>query len=91
MLYLQFTETPRFIQQALKILGENEIERLQIYLLKNPDKGVVIQNSGGIRKLRDGHRLDTVNVVDRELFTILQSPTVGYCYSIFIRRMRNPI
>lgn len=52
MLYLQFTETPRFIQQASKILGENEIERLQIFLIKNPDKGVVIQNSGGIRKLR---------------------------------------
>lgn len=52
MLYLQFTETPRFIKQALKILGESEISRLQIYLIENPDAGVVIKNSGGIRKLR---------------------------------------
>jgi mRNA-degrading endonuclease RelE of RelBE toxin-antitoxin system len=52
MLYLQFTETPRFIKQASKILGENEISKLQFYLIENPDAGVVIQNSGGIRKLR---------------------------------------
>lgn len=52
MIYLQFTETPRFMQQASKILGENGIQGLQSFLLENPEKGVVIQNSGGIRKLR---------------------------------------
>ena len=52
MLYLQFTETPRFIKQASKILDGSEISRLQLYLIEKPDKGVVIQNSGGLRKLR---------------------------------------
>ena len=52
MLHLQFTETPRFIKQASKILGESEIERLQFYLIENPQAGVVIKNSGGIRKMR---------------------------------------
>lgn len=52
MLYLQFTETPRFIKQASKILGDSEISRLQQYLIENPDVGVIIQNSGGIRKMR---------------------------------------
>lgn len=48
----QFTETPRFVKQASKIIGEDEISRLQLYLIENPDAGVVIQNSGGLRKLR---------------------------------------
>lgn len=51
-LLLQFTEAPRFIKQASKILDEDEIENLQLYLIDNPLSGVVIQGSGGIRKLR---------------------------------------
>ena len=52
MLYLQFTETPRFIKRASKILSESEIERLQLYIIENPQSGVIIKNSGGMRKMR---------------------------------------
>ena len=54
MLYLQFTETPRFVKQASKILGGQELEILQLHLIENPNAGVIIQKSGGIRKLRWG-------------------------------------
>ena len=52
MLYLHFTETPTFIKRASKILGEDEIENLQLYLNENPAAGEVIRSSGGIRKMR---------------------------------------
>lgn len=48
-----FIELPIF-QQRWKELGLNDddLHRLQIELLKNPKIGVVIKNTGGIRKMR---------------------------------------
>ena len=47
-----FTETQRFVKRAEKILGEEIISELQLYLCNYPDDGAIIPNSGGIRKMR---------------------------------------
>ena len=52
MLHLQFTEAPRFVRNASKVLSEDEITKLYVYINQNPNIGVVIRNSEGIRKLR---------------------------------------
>lgn len=52
MIYFAFTETDKFVRQAIKILGEEEIDDLQLFLCEYPDDGDVIKGSSGIRKLR---------------------------------------
>lgn len=51
MEYFGFTETLRFESQALKLLGDDEIAEIQLYLCQFPERGAVIPNSSGIRKL----------------------------------------
>ncbi len=52
MKFFGFTETQRFVKSAEKILGEEIISELQLYLCKYPDDGAIIPNSGGIGKIR---------------------------------------
>lgn len=45
-------EMPEFIRRAEKILGLAERQALVEYLAESPKAGVLIQGTGGIRKLR---------------------------------------
>ena len=45
-------ELPEFIRRAEKLLRDAERERLIQYLAANPKAGVLLQGTGGIRKLR---------------------------------------
>ncbi len=54
MEYLGFTETVRFQRNVAKLLDENELSELQLFLCDFPDHGKVIKGSGGIRKMRWG-------------------------------------
>lgn len=45
-------ELPSFIRDAESALDEDEREKLKAYLAANPEAGVVIQGTGGVRKLR---------------------------------------
>jgi mRNA-degrading endonuclease RelE of RelBE toxin-antitoxin system len=47
-----FVETPVFSRQRGEHLDETEFRALQATLLQNPEAGVVIPASGGLRKLR---------------------------------------
>jgi hypothetical protein len=47
-----FIETSRFTELLDNYLNDDEYRELQNYLLENPNAGVIIRNSGGIRKLR---------------------------------------
>lgn len=51
-LFMIFVETSIFTKLLNKYLNEEEYRELQDYLLEHPDAGVIIRNSGGIRKLR---------------------------------------
>jgi hypothetical protein len=49
----EFIELPEFIKCWNEIgLSEDDLFELEDYLCKNPDKGDVIQGTGGLRKLR---------------------------------------
>lgn len=52
MEYFDFTETVIFERKAVKLIGDDQIAEVQLYLCQHPDRGSVISNSGGIRKLR---------------------------------------
>jgi hypothetical protein len=45
-------ELPEFIRRASKLLRETERERLIEYLATHPLAGVLLEETGGIRKLR---------------------------------------
>lgn len=45
-------ETPIFTKLITNIMSDNEYRELQEALVYRPDMGVIIQNSGGLRKVR---------------------------------------
>jgi len=45
-------ELPEFIRRSKKLLSEKERENIIDYLASHPVSGVIIQGTGGIRKLR---------------------------------------
>lgn len=47
-------ETPVFTRQVLAAFDDEEYRELQAALVLNPERGVVIPGSGGLRKLRWG-------------------------------------
>ena len=49
---MEFKETKKFTEIITSLLTDNEYRELQEYLINNPKAGTVIQNTGGLRKLR---------------------------------------
>ncbi len=47
-----FIETPIFTEDLLNLLSDGEYSEFQKYLASNPLAGDVIQNIGGLRKVR---------------------------------------
>ncbi len=49
---MEIIETHIFTRQVLSLLTDNEYCLLQVALIIQPDKGRIIEGSGGLRKLR---------------------------------------
>jgi hypothetical protein len=49
---IEFIETPVFTRQIKAIATDDELKELQIELIATPDKGDIIQGTGGLRKVR---------------------------------------
>lgn len=49
-----FIETPIFTRRITQLLDEDEYRELQGELLNCPERGKLIRNSGGLRKIRWG-------------------------------------
>jgi mRNA-degrading endonuclease RelE of RelBE toxin-antitoxin system len=47
-----FIETPLFTEDLLDLLSDDEYARFQEHLANNPLAGAVIQQTGGLRKIR---------------------------------------
>jgi hypothetical protein len=45
-------ELPEFIRQSKKLLSQSENSRLIFYLSTHPKDGILIQGTGGVRKIR---------------------------------------
>jgi len=49
----EFIELPEFLNLWYKIgLDDNDLSELELYLCKYPEKGVLIKETGGLRKIR---------------------------------------
>lgn len=51
-MYITVAETPEFARKAEKLLNEEEKDALIAYIASHPDAGVIVQGTGGLRKLR---------------------------------------
>ncbi len=49
---MEFIETPMFTRQIKQIASDDELMALQKELIAFPDRGEVIQQTGGLRKIR---------------------------------------
>lgn len=49
---LTVVELPTFIRRAEKLLSARERDELIEFLARNPDAGAVVQDTGGVRKVR---------------------------------------
>jgi hypothetical protein len=49
---MQFIETSIFTRQVVALLTDDEYRELQITLSVHPKSGVIISQSGGLRKIR---------------------------------------
>ena len=49
---IEFIETPMFTRQIKQIATDDELKELQKELIESPDKGDLIQKTGGLRKIR---------------------------------------
>ena len=49
---IEFIETPIFTRQIKQIATDDELKELQKTLIESPDKGDLIQKTGGLRKVR---------------------------------------
>lgn len=49
---IEFIETTLFTRQITQIATDDELKELQKELIKSPDKGDLIQKTGGLRKIR---------------------------------------
>ena len=49
---IEFIETPLFTRQIKQLASDEELRGLQKELIETPDKGDLIQKTGGLRKIR---------------------------------------
>lgn len=49
---IEFIETPLFTRQIKQIATDDELKELQRTLIASPEKGDLIQKTGGLRKVR---------------------------------------
>ena len=49
---IEFIETPMFTRQIKQIATDDELKELQKVLIESPDKGDLIRQTGGLRKIR---------------------------------------
>jgi hypothetical protein len=50
--FVEFVFLPSFERSAAGLLSEDDIRDLEVTLLEEPRKGVVMRNTGGVRKVR---------------------------------------
>ena len=58
---MTFEEDPEFTEKALKLIGDEGIFEIQIYLMAQPDAGDVIPGSGGCAESSAGPPKATAN------------------------------
>lgn len=51
---LTVAETPEYIRQAVRLLSDDERSAIVRHLAEHPTAGVLIEGTGGVRKLRWG-------------------------------------
>ena len=77
-----FVEAEIFKNKLEEIGDKNLLQNLQIEILKNPQVGVLVQGTGGIRKVRFGAKGKGKSGGVRVFY--LDIPTKEKCYLLFV-------
>lgn len=69
---MQFIETELFTEDVKKLLDDDEYHKLQVFMAQHPDCGDVIQETGGLRKMRwEREAKESVVACELSIFTVV--------------------
>ncbi|NEZ61038.1 type II toxin-antitoxin system RelE/ParE family toxin [Adonisia turfae] len=88
---LEVVEIQTFIRQADKIFTDEELDNLRVYLAYNPDAGVVIKGTRGIRKLRWQASNRGKRGGARVIYFYYNDATPVYLLSAYAKKVREDI
>jgi mRNA-degrading endonuclease RelE of RelBE toxin-antitoxin system len=86
-----FVETNLFSRLVHNYLPDEEYQRVQLTLIRNPEAGVVIQGSGGVRKLRWKARGRGKRGGYRIIYFVRRSEEVIWMLTIYPKNIRDSI
>jgi len=81
--YLTFIETKIFSKRIAGLLSDDEIASFQSELAENPEKGPVIEGTGGLRKVRWGLRQKGKSGGLRVIYLYLKMRNLIYLVFVF--------
>jgi mRNA-degrading endonuclease RelE of RelBE toxin-antitoxin system len=84
-----FVETNLFSRLVHDYLPDEEYQRVQLTLIRNPEAGVVIQGSGGVRKLRWKARGRGKRGGYRIIYFVRRSEEVIWMLTIYPKNVRD--
>lgn len=83
---MRFVEVPAFTKRLLGIADDETYRRLQLELAANPEKGPVIQGTGGLRKVRVPARGKGKSGGARVIYLALPQHRVTYLVYVYDKR-----
>jgi hypothetical protein len=81
--YMRFVETSVFTKRLVRIADDDTYRKFQVELAANPEKGPVIQGSGGLRKARIAARGKGKRGGARVIYLHLESVQVIYLLYVY--------
>jgi hypothetical protein len=81
--YMRFVEASVFTKRLVRIADDDTYRRFQAELAVNPEKGPVIQGTGGLRKARMAARGKGKRGGARVVYLYLETARVVYLLSVY--------
>jgi hypothetical protein len=80
---LAFIELPKFTRQVAEYLDDDEYQAFQVDLIKNPERGDLIQGCHGLRKARIAFAGRGKSGSGRVMYLFLPEPQVIFLFYMF--------
>ena len=81
--YVRFVETSVFTKRLVQLTDDDAYRRFQAELAANPEKGKLIQGTGGLRKARMAARGKGKRGGARVIYLYLETATVIYLVYVY--------
>ena len=81
--YMRFVETSVFTKRLVRLVDDDTYRKLQLELAANPEKGRLIQGTGGLRKVRMAARGKGKSGGARVIYLYLEQWQVVYLVYVY--------